>query len=107
MPGSDDARQRRGALAGIRSVSSPGLSATQGIRMKCPRCKAPDRLPTMIEELLPAMGCGSCHGSLVSLLHYRYWAENQKPSSSPPPGSSAIPDATDTASAIRCPKCDR
>ena len=39
--------------------------------MKCPRCKTPELLPTMIEEYLPAMGCGTCHGSLVSLLYYR------------------------------------
>jgi len=74
--------------------------------MKCPRCKTSDLLPTMIEEGLPAMGCGNCHGSLVSLLHFRYWAENQKPTA-PPATSTAIPDATDTATAIRCPKCER
>lgn len=78
--------------------------------MKCPRCKTTDLLPTMIEEFLPAMGCDSCHGSLVSLLHYRYWAENQKLASAPAPtatSDAAIPDATDTATAIRCPKCER
>lgn len=74
--------------------------------MKCPRCKTPDLLPTMIEESLIAMGCDNCHGSLVSLLHYRYWAETQKPSS-PPATAGAIPDTPDTANAIRCPKCDR
>lgn len=74
--------------------------------MKCPRCKTPDLLPTMIEESLPAMGCDSCHGSLVSLLHYRYWAESQKPSSQPA-SAVAIPDTPDTANAIRCPKCER
>ena len=74
--------------------------------MKCPRCKTPDLLPTMIEEHLPAMGCDNCHGSLVSLLHYRYWAENQKPSSEPAK-TDAIPDAPDTTNAIRCPKCER
>ena len=33
----------------------------------------------MIEEYLPAMSCGHCEGSLVSLLYYRHWAETQKP----------------------------
>ena len=47
--------------------------------MKCPRCKTPDLKPTMIEEYLPAMSCGQCEGSLVSLLYYRHWAETQKP----------------------------
>jgi Zn-finger nucleic acid-binding protein len=74
--------------------------------MKCPRCNTPDLLPTMIEEALPAMGCDNCHGSLVSLLHFRYWAETHKPTSQPS-GTAAIPDATDTTTAIRCPKCER
>ena len=46
--------------------------------MKCPRCRTPDLKPTLIEEYLPAMGCETCHGSLVSLLYYRHWAETQK-----------------------------
>ena len=47
--------------------------------MKCPHCQSADLKPTMIEEYLPSMGCGTCHGSLVSLLYYRHWAETQKP----------------------------
>jgi hypothetical protein len=43
-----------------------------------PHCHTTDLLPTMIEDLLPAMGCGTCHGALVSLLYYRHWAEVQK-----------------------------
>jgi len=46
--------------------------------MKCPHCHTPELMPTMIEEYLPAMGCGTCHGGLVSLLYYRHWAETQK-----------------------------
>ena len=61
----------------------------------------------MIEEFLPAMGCGTCHGSLVSLLYYRHWAETQKP----PPGeagsAAAAPEPSDTTAAITCPKCAR
>jgi Zn-finger nucleic acid-binding protein len=76
--------------------------------MKCPRCKTPDLKPTLIEEYLPAMGCGSCHGSLVSLLYYRHWAETQKPpattTADAPP--TAV-ETTDTTSAIICPKCGR
>ena len=53
--------------------------------MKCPRCKTPDLKPTLIEEYLPAMGCETCHGSLVSLLYYRHWAETQKLASAPEP----------------------
>ena len=46
--------------------------------MKCPHCHTTDLLPTMIDDMLPAMGCGTCHGALVSLLYYRHWAEAQK-----------------------------
>ena len=77
--------------------------------MKCPRCKTPDLRPTLIEEYLPAMGCDSCHGSLVSLLYYRHWAETQKLAPSAEDATTpAGPVATnDTTSAIICPKCAR
>ena len=75
--------------------------------MKCPSCKATGLVPTMIEEYLPAMGCTSCKGSLVSLLYYRHWAETQKPSrdeAAPPPTAVEV---SETQSAITCPKCSR
>jgi Zn-finger nucleic acid-binding protein len=76
--------------------------------MKCPRCKTADLKPTMIEEQLPALGCSTCHGSLVSLVYYRHWAETQKP---PPPEAPAADagsvETTDTTIAITCPKCGR
>jgi len=74
--------------------------------MKCPKCKTLELFPTMIEEDLPALGCAQCHGSLVSLLYYRHWAESLKG----PPASTAKPDAIatdDTATALGCPKCGR
>ena len=75
--------------------------------MKCPRCKTTDLAPTMIEEYLPAMGCGNCHGSLVSLLYYRHWAETQKPPATPPSVPPTAMETADTTSAIICPKCER
>jgi Zn-finger nucleic acid-binding protein len=75
--------------------------------MKCPHCQTSDLKPTMIEEYLPAMGCASCHGSLVSLLYYRHWAETQKPAAGPPAKSVDAVETTDTTTAIRCPKCTR
>jgi Zn-finger nucleic acid-binding protein len=77
--------------------------------MKCPRCKTPDLKPTLIEEYLPAMACETCHGSCVSLLYYRHWAETQKLAA---PAASSVsstgPVATsDTNTAIVCPKCAR
>ena len=73
--------------------------------MKCPVCADSELRPTMIEEMLPAMACEQCRGSLVSLLYYRHWAEQHKPdmTSAAP---AAVP-AADTSTAITCPKCDR
>ena len=77
--------------------------------MKCPRCKTTDLKPTMIDEYLPAMGCGTCHGCLLSLLYYRHWAETQQPAAGPAGAQSAgaTLEATDTTTAITCPKCAR
>jgi Zn-finger nucleic acid-binding protein len=74
--------------------------------MKCPRCKSVELLPTMIEEYLPAMGCTACHGSLVSLLYYRHWAETQKPGTEAAATGAAV-ETSDTTTAITCPKCSR
>src|SRR4030095_9942753 len=74
--------------------------------MKCPRCKVSALEPTMIEQYLPAMGCNTCHGSLVSLLYYRHWAETQNVPSERPPLPSAV-ETVDTTKAIMCPKCSR
>lgn len=75
--------------------------------MKCPRCKTPELMPTMIEEYLPAMGCGDCQGSLVSLLYYRHWAETQKPATDTDETVAAAVETTDTPNAVTCPKCSR
>jgi Zn-finger nucleic acid-binding protein len=61
----------------------------------------------MIEEYLPSMGCATCHGSLVSLLYYRHWAETQKAATTVPAKSVDAVETTDTTTAIRCPKCSR
>ena len=74
--------------------------------MKCPRCKTSELQPTMIEEYLPAMGCGSCHGSLVSLLYYRHWAETQKPATDTVAAGANV-ETNDTTTAVTCPKCSR
>ena len=79
--------------------------------MKCPRCQSPELQPTMIEEYLPAMGCGTCKGSLVSLLYYRHWAETQKHFVQSPEASASKPASAvatnDTTAALTCPKCAR
>ena len=75
--------------------------------MKCPVCKTLELRPTMIEELLPSMGCEKCKGSLVALLYYRHWAEHHKPATdiSGPTTVSELP--ADSTNALRCPKCER
>lgn len=75
--------------------------------MKCPVCKTPELRPTMIEDLLPSMGCEQCKGSLVGLLYYRHWAENHKPhyETDAPATLSEVP--ADSTNALRCPKCER
>jgi hypothetical protein len=75
--------------------------------MKCPHCRTTDLLPTMIEENLPAMACGTCHGALVSLLYYRHWAEVQKEPSGEPSTAAPAIKTTDSTSAITCTKCER
>ncbi|MFL6549011.1 MAG: zf-TFIIB domain-containing protein [Povalibacter sp.] len=75
--------------------------------MKCPVCRTPDLQPTMIEEMLPSLGCAVCEGTLLSLLYYRHWAENHKPAtqSQSPSEVSVIPEAAQNA--VMCPKCSR
>jgi Zn-finger nucleic acid-binding protein len=75
--------------------------------MKCPHCKTTELQPTMIEEYLPAMGCGTCHGSLLSLLYYRHWAETRKAPAAVAEGAAAALETTDTTTAVTCPKCER
>jgi Zn-finger nucleic acid-binding protein len=75
--------------------------------MKCPHCHTTDLMPTMIEEYLPAMGCGTCHGGLVSLLYYRHWAETQKEPAGEQTKPATAVETTDTTSAVTCPKCER
>jgi Zn-finger nucleic acid-binding protein len=81
--------------------------------MKCPHCQDSDLRPTLIEQSLPAMGCATCHGSLVSLLYDRHWAETRKPAAADagqpaaPSAAAPVPTVPDTTRTILCPKCSR
>jgi Zn-finger nucleic acid-binding protein len=75
--------------------------------MKCPVCKTPALRPTMIEDLLPSMGCEQCNGALVGLVYYRHWAEHHKPAREASAQSAALEVPEDTTNALRCPKCER
>jgi Zn-finger nucleic acid-binding protein len=60
----------------------------------------------MLTDDLAAYSCGTCLGTLVSLVAYRAWRERTKRhSSSPVP--TAEPDTTpsDSVGAKKCPKC--
>src|SRR2546430_8580683 len=61
----------------------------------------------MIEDFLPSMGWGTCHGALVSLLHYRHWAEQEKEATAEAAGVRPTVETTDTTEAIVCTKCSR
>jgi Zn-finger nucleic acid-binding protein len=75
--------------------------------MKCPKCKTPDLKATRIEEGLPAAGCPSCSGALVSLLYYRDWAERHQSEPMDVAHAKVADDVQDTSVAIMCPKCAR
>lgn len=75
--------------------------------MKCPRCKSSNLLPTKLEEGLPAMGCRSCDGALISLLYYRAWSERSVPLGDVEAAELSSPEEQDTKFALNCPKCAR
>lgn len=75
--------------------------------MKCPKCKTVDLLPTKLEADLPAMGCGTCEGNLISLLYYRYWVERSDLSIDVKTAELKEFEKSDTKVALTCPKCAR
>jgi Zn-finger nucleic acid-binding protein len=75
---------------------------------RCPSCADKTLEPIRLGESdLPAMGCDSCGGALLSLVSYRDWRDRTGADGS----DAAEADATapnvvsDTQSALRCPKC--
>ena len=54
----------------------------------CPHCKDRNLHPSRIEADLPALSCDGCGGSLLSLVAYRHWRENQ-PEHAPNDGDAA------------------
>ena len=75
--------------------------------MKCPKCKSVDLAPTRLEPDLPAMGCQSCQGSLISLLYYRDWAERSREPLEIDEAMLAVAEESDSRVAMTCPKCAR
>lgn len=71
--------------------------------MKCPQCKGYELEPKELEPGLIVGACPKCSGTLVSLLNYRFWADQQKHDTSAP--SNDIVETEDNAKAQVCPKC--
>jgi Zn-finger nucleic acid-binding protein len=76
--------------------------------MKCPTCKNVELRAARIESDLPAAGCPTCNGALVSLLYYRDWAERHANDAVElATNHTVVEEVQDTSSAITCPKCAR
>lgn len=77
--------------------------------MECPACRTVNLAPIKLEQNLPAYGCQTCHGALVSLLYYRDWAErtgNQLDLSADADQAELhYVAADDSHKALACPKC--
>jgi len=76
--------------------------------MYCPKCKGTSLRASRIEADLPAAGCPTCNGALVSLLYYRDWAERHANDTvSLGADHTVTEEVQDTNTAITCPKCTR
>jgi Zn-finger nucleic acid-binding protein len=76
--------------------------------MNCPKCKHTSLRASRIESDLPAAGCPTCNGALVSLLYYRDWTERHAGDAVELAADHEISeDVQDTSTAISCPKCTR
>ena len=72
--------------------------------MHCPACRTTRLQPAKLEDGLLGHGCAQCQGTLVSLLHYRDWAERQ-PAHETSVELAAEAEAGETSHALSCPKC--
>lgn len=73
--------------------------------MQCPVCIASDLKPTKLDFGLAANTCIRCNGIMVDLLSYRSWLEHAPDDLAD--NNNAVTTATDTDTAIDCPKCQR
>lgn len=74
--------------------------------MKCPQCKGYNLEPKELEPGLIVGSCGKCDGALVSLMNYRFWADQQTKDTDSDVCDEAIM-AEDNGAAQVCPKCAR
>jgi Zn-finger nucleic acid-binding protein len=77
--------------------------------MNCPHCKGYQLEPNELEPGLVAGKCLKCQGALVSLMNYRFWADQQDSfKASSEVSNIQIPDVVETEDnnkAQVCPKC--
>lgn len=73
----------------------------------CPLCQKTDLTPVKLSYDLPALGCTSCGGVLLSLILYSDWRERH-PNELPPKAArreGGDLEIEDTKNALLCPKC--
>lgn len=72
--------------------------------MDCPQCKGYRLEPYEIEAGLLASRCGKCSGTLLPLMNYRYWVDNN-PDFKVDLSTELVAEDSDKAKI--CPKCSR
>ena len=71
----------------------------------CPKCPNSGLEHTLLVENLPAYGCPSCDGLLLSLVIYRHWRETEAVHTITTDAEVAPAIVADTNETISCPKC--
>lgn len=76
--------------------------------MRCPQCKGYELEPKELEPGLIVGACTKCSGALVSLMNYRFWADQQlKDESLGTDCSDVVAETEDNSRAQVCPKCTK
>lgn len=76
--------------------------------MECPQCKGYHLEPKELAAGLIAAVCSKCNGSLLSLMNYRYWLDQQEARGSIESKSTETSEVLeDSTGAKLCPKCSK
>ncbi|KZX84254.1 hypothetical protein A3715_30420, partial [Oleiphilus sp. HI0009] len=74
--------------------------------MKCPQCKGYELEPRELEPGLIVGACTKCDGALISLMNYRFWADQQSQTCEVV-STVEVAEAEDNNVAQVCPKCSK